>query len=192
VPARFSVLAGMALAVLSGYGAARLLERWPRLRHALTGVMLTLVVVEALPNLRLEHVWPKPPAIYDTFLGSRPAVLAEFPMPGDIGSSWSDARYLYFSTFHWQTLVNGYSGFMPASYEELLWRERDFPSDSAIEYLETRGVEYLAIHGAFYRGPRYGEIVSMLDARPDLEFVIAAPWQGRESRLYRFRSVTDR
>ena len=30
VPARFSLLAGMTLSILAGYGAARLFERWPR------------------------------------------------------------------------------------------------------------------------------------------------------------------
>ena len=29
--------------------------------------------------------------------------------------------------------------------------------------------------------------LAWLDARPDLELVAAAPWEGAESRLYRFR-----
>ena len=32
VPARFSMLVGLTLAVLAGFGAARMLERWPRQR----------------------------------------------------------------------------------------------------------------------------------------------------------------
>ena len=60
-----------------------------------------------------------------------------------------DTRYLYFSTFHWHPIVNGNSGYFPKSYEELTERERDFPSDSAVEYLRTRGVDYVAVHGAF-------------------------------------------
>jgi len=52
VPARFSLLAGMTLAILAGYGATRLLERWPRARVALTGVVLILVIVEALGHVR--------------------------------------------------------------------------------------------------------------------------------------------
>ena len=60
-----------------------------------------------------------------------------------------DTRYLYFSTFHWHPIVNGNSGYFPKSYEELIKRELDFPSDSAVEYLRTRGVDYVAVHGAF-------------------------------------------
>jgi hypothetical protein len=94
---------------------------------------------------------------------------------------------LYFSTFHWQRLVNGNSGFSPASYAEFLEHAGDFPSDAALLYLRERGVEYIAMHGRFTRPTRYASICRVLDARPDLERVAVAPWQGSESRLYRFR-----
>jgi hypothetical protein len=188
VPARFSLLAGMTLAVLAGYGAARLLQRWPRRRIALTAAILALVVVEALPRMPLQQAWAEPPAIYASIAGKRPpAVLAEFPMPRDIYRSDFDARYLYFSTFHWQNIVNGNSGFFPPSYVELLERERDFPNDASLSYLRSRGVQYLTMHGRFTNPGRYRDTVTWLDARPDLELVAAAPWEGAESRLYRFR-----
>jgi hypothetical protein len=188
VPARFSLLAGMTLTILAGYGATRLLERWPRKRVMLAGAMLALVIVEALPTLPLQRVWDEPPAIYASIAGAEPpAVLAEFPMPSDIYRSDFDARYLYFSTFHWQNLVNGNSGFFPPSYFELLENERDFPNEESLSYLRSRGVQYLTMHGRFTNPDRYGESVAWLDARPDLELVAAAPWEGAESRLYRLR-----
>lgn len=188
VPARFSLLAGMTLTILAGYGAARLLARWPRRRAALVAAILIAVSVEALPRLPLERVWPEPPAIYASIAGKQPpVVLAEFPMPRDIYRSYFDARYLYFSTFHWQNLVNGNSGFFPPSYFELLEREGDFPSEAALDYLRSRGVQYLTMHGRFTNPTRYGYTVARLDARRDLELVAAAPWEGAESRLYRFR-----
>jgi hypothetical protein len=188
VPARFSLLAGMTLAILAGYGGARLLERWPRRRAALTAAMLALVALEAVPRMPLERVWLEPPAIYAAIAGQQPpAVLAEFPMPRDIYRSDFDARYLYFSTFHWQNIVNGNSGFFPPSYVELLERERDFPSEASLSYLRSRGVQYLTMHGRFTNPERYRNTVRLLDARPDLELVAAAPWEGAESRLYRFK-----
>ena len=185
VPARFSVLAGLILAVLSGYGATRLLNRWPRRRMALTGVMLAVVMVEAMPEMPLEHVWHDPPAVYTSLDGKPPAVLAEFPMPADILASYWDARYLYFSTFHWQRLVNGNSGFFPPSYKELLAAVFDFPSDSAMTYLKTRGVEYVTVHGALYGAENYQRILDRIALRNDLALITAAPWEGSESRLYR-------
>jgi hypothetical protein len=188
VPARFSLLVGLSLAVLAGFGAARLCERWPRRRVVLTAAVLSLVAIEAVPNMPLEPVWPEPPAIYATIAGDDPlGVLAEFPMPRTIYDSAFDARYLYFSTFHWQNLVNGNSGFFPPSYVELLAREDDFPNDEALAYLRSRGVQYVTIHGRFTNAARYGETIAWLNARPDIELVATAPWEGAESRLYRLR-----
>ena len=188
VPARFSLLAGLTLAILAGYGAARLLERWPRRRVALTSAMLALVIIEAVPRMPIERAWPEPPAIYASIAGKQPpVVLAEFPMPPDISGAYFDARYLYFSTFHWQNLVNGNSGFFPPSYVELLEREREFPTEASLSYLRSRGVQYLTMHGRFTSPDRYRNTVAWLDVRPDLELVAAAPWEEAESRLYRLR-----
>jgi hypothetical protein len=186
VPARFSALAGMTLAILAGYGAARLFARWPYAHAPLTAAMLALVAIEALPSMPLEPVWREPPAFYERLAAAPPGVLAEFPMPIEAGSL-PDSRYMYFSTFHWQKLVNGDSGFYPPSYYALVEHERDFPSDAAVRYLRERGVDYIAFHGAFTNPTRYQHTSEMLDRRADLELVAVVPWEGSESRLYRFR-----
>jgi hypothetical protein len=188
VPARFSILAGLTLAILAGYGVTRLVRARPRARHAIVAVILAAIVFEALPRMRLEPVWPEPPPIYAALPGGSRVVLAEFPMPVEDTKTWFDARYMYFSTWHWNLLVNGNSGFAPPSYDELIERERLFPSDDGIEYLKGRGVEYLAVHGAFMASEeRYVRTVAFLDRRPDLQLITAARWGGRESRLYRVR-----
>jgi hypothetical protein len=188
VPARFSMLAGLTLAILSGYGASRLVRRVPNARWPLVALMLGAIIVEALPQMRLEPVWPAPPPIYSSLANDTPAVLAEFPMPPEGIKSWFDTRYMYFSTWHWKKMVNGNSGFAPPSYDELIERERDFPSDDAIEYLKDRGVDYLAVHGAFMASQeRYLRTVAILDRRPDLHLITAARWGASESRLYRLQ-----
>jgi hypothetical protein len=185
-PARFSILVGLTLAILAGYGAARLLERWPRARIPLSGALLALVAIEPLPRLELEPVWRHPPPIYGSLSASRPAVLAEFPTPEDWTGFYRDARYLYFSTFHWQRLVNGNSGFSPPSYLQFIEKMQDFPGDAALDYLRARGVEYVTVHGAFFE-EGFPEVVEGLSARRDLEFLSSARWEGGESRLYRFK-----
>lgn len=185
VPARFSVLAGMTLAILSGYGAARILRRWYRWRWALVTVMLAVVTVEALPCITLKQLRLEPPPIYASLAGRPPSVLAEFPMPESGSDALAEFHYLYFSTFHWQKLVNGQSGWLPPTYVELLEMQQDFPSDAAVAYLRQRGVEYIGVHGAFYGPERFQRVVAALDARPDVELVTKAPWEGSESRLYR-------
>jgi hypothetical protein len=107
-------------------------------------------------------------------------------MPGQAGLG-HDARFIYFSTFHWQKLVNGESGFFPPSYHELIEKQKDFPSDAAIAYLKTRGVQYVGVHGTYYGAERYREVITVLDSRPDVELVAKAPWEGSESRLYKLK-----
>jgi hypothetical protein len=186
VPARFSILVGLSLAILAGYGAARLAGTGTRAR-VVTAVVMAVVLAEALPNITLERVWPAPPGIYAAIGDDPDAVLAEFPMPPNQDVTWTDTRYMYFSTFHWHKMVNGNSGFSPPSYLEMLKRERDFPSPEAVDYLRERGVDYVALHGAFTNPTRYRHTAELLEARGDLELVAVSPWEGSESRLYRFR-----
>jgi hypothetical protein len=187
VPARFAMLGGMTIAILCGYGATRLFAWWPRWRVAILITIVGAMMIEALPDIRLVPVWKAPPAIYGSLTAESPRVLAEFPTWKQTGDSSIDIRYLYFSTFHWQRLVNGYSGFVPPSYFEFAQGTLTFPSDAALQYLRGRGVEYIAWHGAFSTPGRAERTVAILDASPDLELIAKAPWQGSESRLYRLR-----
>ena len=68
---------------------------------------------------------------------------------------------MYFSTFHWNMLVNGYSGFSPPSYQDLhddleqLSRTR-----CRLATLRKRGTTHVIVHGAFMRDGEYPELVS--------------------------------
>ena len=66
----------------------------------------------------------------------------EFPT-----GSLEDPEYLYYSTFHWQYLVNGYSGFFPPSYRKVVDAVRDFPDQQSMDVIGSHGVRYLVIHG---------------------------------------------
>jgi hypothetical protein len=187
VPARFSIVGGLALAILGAYGAAWVLRRWPRAGARLVVVMLLPILVESLPNITLEKVWREPPAIYEALRNQPDAVVAEMPVPSRTGLVWSDTRYEYFSTFHWYRMVNGNSGFAPPSYLDLLAREEEFPLEDSIEYLKKRGVTHISWHGAFTNETRYKTTADILEARPDIELLAVAPWEGSEARLYRLR-----
>ena len=67
VPARFSILLGIALAVLASFGVRRLLARCrTRATRALAFAGMTaLVLVDLRPKLELMPVWREPPPIYD-------------------------------------------------------------------------------------------------------------------------------
>jgi hypothetical protein len=57
------------------------------------------------------------------------------------------------STFHWQPIVNGYSGFFPASYLDRLSQVRGFPDQRSINQLREDGVRYVVVHLARFDDP---------------------------------------
>ena len=114
------------------------------------------------------------------------AALFEFP-----ASAQDDPTYLYYSTFHWQSLVNGYSGFFPPSYVRLMDSMQTFPDDSSIGALRARGTRYVVVHGERLFGDRYEIVIAALDRRADLVRVSRHPWYDRDkhSEITAYRLV---
>ena len=154
VPARFAVLVHMLLAVLAGLGIAQLLRRLPSaaVRNATIAALVAGVVVESLNRpLELRDMPPDIPSVYAWLRLEPPSVIVEYPVGGLEGRSGpQDATYMYYSTAHWRSMLNGYSGFAPASYGALLDRLSDFPSVNSLRYLKERGAQYLLVHEGFY------------------------------------------
>jgi hypothetical protein len=188
-PARFGVIVALALSVLGGLAAARLLRRVeaPRGRAALVAACALAILIEARPRLTLEPIWLYPPRVYEALPRDRTTVLAEFPFPQQEGAFWHDGRYMYFSTFHWHRLVNGNSGFFPRSYYALVDDLLRFPSDEGMAALRARGVEYLVVHGGFEHAPEHARLTAALEQRPDVALVTADRWIEGEVRLYRLQ-----
>ena len=66
------------------------------------------------------------PEIYETLAHERNAVVVELPFP--MAQQWFlNAPYMVNSTKHWRPMLNGYSGFMPKSYEKSYEATRGFP-----------------------------------------------------------------
>src|SRR5205085_6808990 len=94
-----------------------------------------------------------------------------------------DATYMYYSTRHWKPVVNGYSGFAPASYLALRDRLRRFPDDAAIEALRQAGVTYLLVHSVFYIRGDFDADIRALDARRDVRRLGVFAWRGGGSTV---------
>ncbi|MGH9253702.1 MAG: hypothetical protein ACRD3C_03945 [Vicinamibacterales bacterium] len=186
-PARFAVIVALTLSVLAGFGVARIARRVtrPMLQRALVVGLALLALVEARPVLSLEPLWRQPPRVYAALPGGRASVLAEFPLPSPDGVFGDDFRYMYFSTFHWNRLINGATGFLPEGYLAFRKLMREFPSDRAIRVLRARGVEFLTVHGRFYESSEFARVTADLDRRSSLRLVTVDQWEGSEVRLYR-------
>jgi hypothetical protein len=185
VPARMAMIVGLSLAILAGYTVARIsrVASSRGARATLVAVIALAIATEYHSTLVLDDVWRTPPPIYGALADQPDAVLLELPL-----SSPEMARasvYMYFSTFHWHRLVNGYSGFSPRWYPELLNRMAAFPDDSTIEDLRRRGVDYVIVHGKFYAPHDYRRLVARLDERQDLHLAAVTRWELDETRLYR-------
>ena len=153
-PYRFSLFCVLFLAILAGYGMFWCSERIrPRWRQILVPLLIAVMIFELWPApLRLVKVpgdVEELPRIYK-HVDSLPsdAVLIELPIA--IGESEqkleADARYMYFSTFHWRRLVNGYSGFIPQAYMELVNVILGAAPKVAFSALKAFGVQYILAH----------------------------------------------
>jgi hypothetical protein len=195
IPARMGLYTGFSLAVLAGFGAARLVGRVNSLKSRLTvwiGIALALLVEYASRPV-IVTVNREIPPVYDDLVRDRSdgptATIFEFPT-----SLFDNPTYLYYSTFHWQHLVNGYSGFFPPSYWRVAEAVANFPDERSMLEIRRHGTNYLVIHGERLRGNRYETLVAALDSRADLKLVSRRPWfaLGKHSTIsvYRILHVT--
>ena len=185
VPARMAILVGLSLAVLVGYGVARLTARrgaWTT--GAISLAIGLLVFVEYLAPPALGVVRTSLPPLYDQLRSDPSSVLLELPLKTpDI---YLEPVYMYFSIFHWHRLVNGYSGFSPPSYSQLIRLMATFPDKPSIEELRRRDVRFVMVHGALFEEPdAYAHTIARLEQNRDFALVKADPWEGNEIRLYR-------
>jgi hypothetical protein len=188
VPARFSVILGLSLAVLAAFGVRRLLSRWSGWPRRLAfAAILGLMAVDLRPALELRPVWPDAPRIYADLAGRSDVVLAEFPFEQRDPWVTHELPFMYFSTWHGHQMVNGYSGFIPDSHVALVKLARDFPDPASMTALRTRGVTHVTVNCEMRGGDSCKEFLDRLDQRPELKLIKIAHWKGWPTRLYEFK-----
>ena len=170
VPTRFHVLVTLALAVLGGYGAAKLALRSTLGREGgwsvgrLTGAALAALLLFEILTFNL-HVYNVPvygevPEVYDWLEEQGDVRVIELPTnqlgeavtydrdlklnPLDIFEHLArESDIMYFSTYHWKQVVNGYSGYSPFFYRRILTEMQGFPSRRSIDLLRGLRVDYV-------------------------------------------------
>ena len=163
-PARVAIFVIFCLAILAAYGQAAL-ER-------ATGKRLRRALIVAIPAMLLLEYWvaplpltayPSAPSPLYAWLAKQPAgVVAEFPMPQPNRLPGNEPRFAFMSTFHWMPLINGYSGYYPASYINRLERLRTMPDVAALENLVGASVRYVIVHVGLYRPGGANEVIAAL------------------------------
>ncbi len=144
--ARWGFLTLTAVAVLAGYGVGALESRYRRSPYWLASLLgiVALVTLEALrAPMSLVAVTPVP-AIYARVAADR-GPLVELPYFGGMSVS-ENARYMVPAARHFRPLVNGYSGFEPASSRERAERWRAFPAAPVLDEMRALGVRHVMLH----------------------------------------------
>ena len=161
VSSRYAALFLIFFAVLAGMGAAYV-ERVGRSLGRVIVLMLAVALIVAnmrrpFPiNQELQPIYlnrpaaylrpaPQPPLVY-RYLASLPesVVIAELPFD----DLWYNTRYLYFSTFHWHRMVNGFTSFYPpAAQDRQRWLINPLrtPEESWLT-LRNAGATHVVLH----------------------------------------------
>jgi hypothetical protein len=155
VPTRFALVGALAGSVLAAVG---FVWTWDtikthgcfRLLPAQVGQAIWAITVLGLFFLELG-LKPIPyaaigaghdvPAVYRWLAAEQPGPILELPRGYE-----PDFLYMYYSTYHWQPLVNGSSGFVPPSYLRMMPTIDALPSRQAVESLSALGVRVLVLH----------------------------------------------
>ena len=175
VPARFAMVVVLGLAALAGCGAAAIARR--RGGSAMVALAAGIIIAEswAAPielnvnstEYKQPGLAPLParlpaaadiPAVYH-FVRQLPASSALIELP--FGEVAFETRYMFYSTFHWRRLVNGYSGGGPVEYGLQVERLKEILPDPEPAWQAVLGshATHILVHEASYAGES-GRLIS--------------------------------
>jgi hypothetical protein len=146
-PARMGVLVLFGLAIFAGFGVAWLERR--RRAAWIAPLVLVLAVAELQVPWPLREVPPVPDAY---------RMLAQLPKAGVLvlqfpyrpGEWFPHADYMFWSMYHWQPMINGYSDFIPADIRALAVPVNGFPDAESFRLLRARSVRYVVVDWRTY------------------------------------------
>jgi hypothetical protein len=165
--ARFGYMVTLAVAMLAGFGVVIVRRRTPPSTWRPLAVMLVLFaalepMAAPLGLTRFDGI----PPVFDRLPREQGVVAVEVPFPGPRSAQFH-AHAMLNSTRHWQPIVNGYSGFQPASFYRHAGPLQLFPDDPALAIIKEIGVTHVFVHTNQYSADQLRQI----GLRPDLQRV---------------------
>jgi hypothetical protein len=196
LPGRFLVVAQLGLALLAALGAQRLIEVLPR-RAAFPGaaaiVAVYLWTMLPLPPLPIgaEKTWETLPPVY-RWLANHGEGKPLLEVPGSSDFAHAGER-MYFSTFHWLPIVEGYSGYPPMISTYLHSLGNHLPSEPHFQRLvDSIDLGWVVVHldqlddrlREGWKGPFPSGLDPVARWGDDLLFAVTRPMRvDRRSRL---------
>ena len=137
-----------ALGILAGFGIAAIQRRFSGRRAlAVCSLLLVTANLEALRAPLYYSEYRGIPPVYDALDRlDRRAVLAWFPFYAS-PQFHQNAPFMLVSTRSFHRMLNGYSGFKPASYYEHVEKLAAFPDEGSVKYLQQLGVTVALVDG---------------------------------------------
>ena len=157
---RFLTLASLGIYGLAAIGidtgARALRRRSPPIAAAalvvffgVAGSALTRIAIPVTPALATDTA----PPVYDWLrTHGDGGVVLELPISRNLADAYLDATYMFYSTYHWSPLINGYTGHPPrAFYGDVRALVARLPDENAIRDLTSlTGVRWIVIHDSLY------------------------------------------
>lgn len=174
--ARFGIFVILSLAVLSAYGVVFLLDRigHDRRRRMAGSAIGALLIVEYASAPSISPA-PKPSKVDAHLAQKPPVVIVELPLTSN-RATWGslDWLYMYQGMSHFQRMINGYSGYAPASYYQMRETMTSFPDDRSMAFLRDRGVDYVVVRAGLYESKQAAALLEQIQKRNDLS--LEAMW----------------
>jgi hypothetical protein len=164
-PARFAILACCAMSVLAGFGyrlLQQLLAASPARRALLIAVLVVVVMESGSSPLELAAQPTMTPPVYRFLRTVAPSVILELPAED------YEPTYMFWSTYHWHWLVNGYSGYTPGDHLDTMSLMATFPDEESLARLRELGVRYVLVHQALYQPDDFADLMSAIAERAEL------------------------
>ena len=185
-PARFAILACCAMSVLAGFGflflERRLLADRPARRLLLVAALIAIGVESGSSPLILAAQSTTVPPVYRFLQSAKPSVIIEFPLED------YDPTYMFWSTYHWHSLVNGYSGYKPDDVVDTMTLMGTFPDDDSMARLTELHVRYILVHQAFYQQEDYANLMNEIAQRRELiPSGRYRDWVGGDTQIFELR-----
>lgn len=167
--ARFGTLFLFSMAALAGIGLWQFRTRLrPRAAAGVGMAALALVTAESIASPFAYRKHEGIPGLY-ALVAADPGrvVLVEQPFyPAH--AVFQNAEYVLNATAHWRPLMNGYSGYTPATYREFAETFWYFPKPHAIDAMQRAGVTHVMVHPHRF-GEMAADVIRLCDADARLE-----------------------
>jgi len=178
-PSRFHIFVMLSLAVLAAFGTAAIWRRLKGWRKPFFAALVSLLMLAEyfsvpIPSTKVL-VKEEIPEVYRWLASQKDEDFAvlELPLPEPEKSNRGmDCLRVYYSAYHWKSIVNGYSGYSSPLYDELIRRWPKTPLLQNIRDLKPLGIRYLLVHWTESDKENYRSLVQGLHGLDqDLRFI---------------------